>query len=115
MNYTDEQFAEISKYEDNFRTAVQGNWSRNIPIPEIKRLRAIYEEAAKTRFPLNVACGTCRLNLLKRAGKLYFADKEERIAAANAAEAAAKTIEEAKPKKAPAKSGTKSTKKTTKK
>lgn len=103
MNYTDEQFAEISKYEDNFRTAVEASWARNIPLLELKRIRAIYEEAAKTRFPLNVACGTCRLNLLKRAGKLYFADKEARIAAASAAEAAAKTIEEAKPKKAPAK------------
>lgn len=106
MNYTDEQFAEISKYEDHFRTATQANWARNIPLPELKRLRTIYEEASKTRFPLNVACGSCRLNLLKRAGKLYFADKEERIAAASAAEAAAKTIEEAKPKKAPAKKKT---------
>lgn len=106
MNYTDEQFAEISKYEDNFRTAMEGNWSRNITLPELKRLRSIYEEAAKTRFPLNVACGTCRLRLLKQAGKLYFADKEERIAAANAAEAAAKTAEAAKPKKATAKKKT---------
>lgn len=106
MNYTDEQFAELSKYEDHFRTAIQGNWARNIPLPEAKRIRAIYEAAGKTRFPLNMACATCRLNLLKRAGKLYFADKDERIAAANAAEAAAKTIEEAKQKKATAKKKT---------
>lgn len=108
MNYSDEQFAELSKYEDNFRTAIQGNWARNIPVPEIKRIRAIYEAAAKLHIPFNAGCGTCRLNLLKRAGKLYFADKEARIAAASAAEAAAEATKAAtvKPKKAPAKKKT---------
>lgn len=116
MNYSDEQFAELSKYEDNFRTAIQGNWARNIPVPEIKRIRAIYEAAAKLHIPFNAGCGTCRLNLLKRAGKLYFADKEARIAAANDKAAAEATkAATVKPKKAPAKSGTKSTKKPTEK
>lgn len=103
MNYTDEQFAELAKYEDHFRTATQGNWARNIPLPEAKRIRAIYEEASKTRFPLNMACATCRLNLLKRAGKLYFADKEAREAAAAAAKKTAEEAAAPKPKKAPAK------------
>lgn len=99
MNYSDEQFAELSKYEDNFRTAISGNWARNIPVPELKRIRAIYEAAAKLHIPFNAGCGTCRLNLLKRAGKLYFADKEARIAAANdkaAAEATKEAAETAK-------------------
>ena len=121
MNYSDEQFAELSKYEDNFRTAIQGNWARNIPVPELKRIRVIYEAAAKLHIPFNAGCGTCRLNLLKRAGKLYFSDKEARIAAANdkaaaeATKAAAETAKQSSTGETPAKTVTKSTKKPAKK
>ena len=88
MNYNDTQFAELSRFEDNFRTATSTptGWTRRIAIPDQRRIKAIYTEATGERIPFNIGCGNCLLNLLKRAGKLYFADKEEREQAAQKAE-----------------------------
>ena len=80
MNYNDAQFAELSKWEDNFRTATSTptGWTRRIAIPDQRRIKAIYTEATGERVPYNIGCGNCLLSLLKKAGKLYFADKAER-------------------------------------
>ena len=80
MNYTDEQFAALAPFEDNFRTAIGGEWSRHIRTPDQLRIKEIYEAATKSRIPFNQGCGTCLLNLLKRAGRLFFQDKTERVA-----------------------------------
>lgn len=82
MNYTDEQFAALAPFEDNFRTAIDGEWTRRVRTPDQLRIKDIYEAATKSRIPFNQGCGTCLLNLLKRAGRLYFADKTERDAKA---------------------------------
>ena len=91
MNYNDTQFAELSKFEENLRTALStpSGWTRRISIPDQRRIKAIYTEATGERIPYTIGCGHCVLNLLKKAGKLYFADKEEREAKA-AAESAQK-------------------------
>ena len=81
MNYTDEQFAALAPFEDNFRTAIDGEWTRRIRTPDQLRIKDIYEAATKSRIPFNQGCGTCLLNLLKRAGRLFFQDKEKREAA----------------------------------
>ena len=78
MNYTDEQFAALAPFEDNFRTAIDGEWTRRVRTPDQLRIKEIYEAATRSRIPFNQGCGTCLLNLLKRAGRLYFADKAER-------------------------------------
>ena len=78
MNYTDEQFAALAPFEDNFRTAIGGEWTRRIRTPDQLRIKEIYEAATKSRIPFNQGCGTCLLNLLKRAGRLFFQDKNER-------------------------------------
>ena len=78
MNYTDEQFAALAPFEDNFRTAIDGEWTRRVRTPDQLRIKEIYEAATRSRIPFNQGCGTCLLNLLKRAGRLYFADKKER-------------------------------------
>ena len=82
MTYTNEQFAELSRFEDNFRTATSTptGWTRRIAIPDQRRIKAIYTEATGERVPFNIGCGNCLLSLLKKAGKLYFADKAEREA-----------------------------------
>ena len=84
MNYNDTQFAELSRFEDNFRTATSTptGWTRRIAIPDQRRIKAIYTEATGERVPYNIGCGNCLLSLLKKAGKLYFADKAEREALA---------------------------------
>lgn len=80
MNYNDTQFAELSRFEENFRTATSTptGWTRRIAIPDQRRIKAIYTEATGERVPYNIGCGNCLLSLLKKAGKLYFADKEAR-------------------------------------
>ena len=81
MNYTEDQFAALAPFEDNFRTAIGGEWTRRIRTPDQLRIKEIYEAATKSRIPFNQGCGTCLLNLLKRAGRLFFQDKEKRDAA----------------------------------
>ena len=85
MNYNDTQFAELARFEDNFRTATSTptGWTRRIAIPDQRRIRAIYTEATGERVPYNIGCGNCLLSLLKKAGKLWLADKEAREAIAN--------------------------------
>ena len=78
MNYTDEQFAALAPFEDNFRTAIDGEWTRRVRTPDQLRIKEIYEAATRSRIPFNQGCGTCLLNLLKRAGRLFFQDKEKR-------------------------------------
>ena len=80
MNYTDEQFAALAPFEDNFRTAIDGEWTRRIRTADQLRIKEIYEAATKSRIPFNQGCGTCLLNLLKRAGRLFFQDKDARVA-----------------------------------
>lgn len=80
MNYTDEQFAALAPFEDNFRTAIDGEWTRRVRTPDQLRIKEIYEAATRSRIPFNQGCGTCLLNLLKRAGRLFFQDKTERVA-----------------------------------
>lgn len=81
MNYNDTQFAELSKFEENFRTSLgtPTGWTRRIAIPDQRRIKAIYTEATGERVPYNIGCGNCLLSLLKKAGKLYFADKAEKM------------------------------------
>lgn len=107
MNYTDKQFDALVPYEDNFRTAVEGEWTRRIPVEGQTLIRKIYEDATATRVPFNAGCANCLINLLRRAGRLYFADKKDRdankTALANVAHAAQqqaapkKPLEPAKP------------------
>lgn len=85
MNYTDKQFDALAPYEDNFRTAVEGEWTRRIPVEGQTLIRKTYEDATSTRVPYNAGCANCLINLLRRAGRLYFADKKERDAQASAA------------------------------
>ena len=117
MNYNETQFAELSKFEENFRTALStpSGWTRRISIPDQRRIKAIYTEATGERIPYTIGCGHCVLNLLKKAGKLYFADKAEMEKAA-AEVKAEKAVESAqKPRKTsdtkPAKSARTSAKK----
>lgn len=109
MTFTDEQMAVLAKYEAHFETATKANWSRYPGRAALEEILDTLKAATGDRRRLNAACGVCYLNLLKDTGRLYFADKEARIAGANekkAAEltqAAAKSVElsekKAKPRK----------------
>lgn len=78
MNYTEEQFNILAQYEDNLRTAVDGNWARNPGRTALAQINGILNEATKANHRLNAWCQQCILSLLRSAGKLYFEDKKER-------------------------------------
>lgn len=102
MRYTDEQFNALAPFEDNFRTAAEGDWTRRVATNDQHKIKDIYEAATKTRIPFNQGCGSCLITLLKRAGRMYFADKKEReMARAAKAAPAAKVAETPQPEKAP--------------
>lgn len=78
MNYTEEQFNILAQYEDNLRTAVDGNWARNPGRTALAQINDILNGATKANHRLNAWCQQCVLSLLRSAGKLYFEDKKER-------------------------------------
>ena len=118
MNYTDEQFNALAPYEDNFRTALEANWTRRIPIEGQKLIRQTYQDATGDKVPFNTGCATCVINILRRAGKRWFQDKTERetiAAATNLERRADGTIKHIPPQKPEPASKKASKPKTTKK
>lgn len=78
MNFTDEQYAILSQWEDNYRTAIRSQWSRSIGRTAALTIHGIYSSVVKGAPHLNHSCGSCVLRLLRNVGNLYFADKAER-------------------------------------
>ena len=81
MNYTEEQFQVLSQWEENFRTARDGNWARNPGRSALAVINEALNSATGVKHRLNAWCQQCILNLLQKAGKLYFEDKAEMEAA----------------------------------
>lgn len=77
MNYTKEQFDALAPYEGNFGTAIRSKWSPYPGAEALRLIHRIFTSATGDRRRLNSACSVCVLHLLRDAGKLYFADKEE--------------------------------------
>lgn len=112
MQLTDEQFATLAPYEAHFTTALRSSYPRSPGRAALKTIHAILRELEPTTPALNTTCGTCILRVLKKAGRLYFDRKEAdaaeaSLAAALAAEAVKKTIEEAEKRAAKPKPATK--------
>ena len=95
MTFTEEQFESLAPFERYFITATRSKYgycgSKNA-----ERIHAVLKEAGiySPNHRTSYTCSRCVLDLLKRAGALWLADKQERIDAASAAEAAAKTLDE---------------------
>nr|DAV91394.1 MAG TPA: hypothetical protein [Bacteriophage sp.] len=69
---TKEQYEYLSKFDNRFKCAVRANYCRNIQKEDTERMRAIYEELIEQPYKMNINCGTCVLNLIKRLGVYYF-------------------------------------------
>lgn len=114
MKLTEEQIKILSKWEDNFNTAVKADWARNPGRAGLQVIHQIFTQATGDTRRLNDNCNHCILSLIQDCGKLYFQEKEELINRQNDAKAVELTMEDAKPvKKAAVKTGKKSTKKST--
>lgn len=105
MNFTDKTFETLAPFERYFKTACDANWCPNPGRAALDVMAAALTEKDGRRTVVNHSCGACILNVVKRAGFLYFADKAAREAAA--------APEAPQPTKTPAKKTT--AKKTTKK
>lgn len=105
MNFTDKTFETLAPFERYFKTACDANWCPNPGRAALDVMAAALTEKDGRRTVVNHSCGSCILNVVKRAGFLYFADKAAREAAA--------APEAPQPAKTPAKKTT--AKKTTKK
>lgn len=81
MRLTEEQYRALEPYEQNMRTALRSGYARNPGRQVMLVMQDIYNDAAHARNRINTGCGNCILNLLKDIGRIYFADKEERLAA----------------------------------
>lgn len=78
MRLTDEQFQTLSKYEEQFRTAVKSRWARFPGTSAIHVIHNIKTQVTGHASRLNTSCSTCVLRLLTEMGNIYFADKTER-------------------------------------
>lgn len=90
MNYTDEQFQTLAPFEGYFRTATRSGYAGYVGFRNAEKIDKIIREAGlyKSGARTNYACAACVLRILRIAGKAWFEDQEARIAAANDAEAA---------------------------
>lgn len=71
MKLTQEDIKILSKYENNFRTAINANYTRNIPTKELEVLAEIYNRVSGNTSKICLNCSTQVLALVTKLGKLY--------------------------------------------
>ena len=62
----------LKKYENNFKTALYSDYSRNMMRTDLEKIVGIYEKKLGHTYSMNYSCGACQLKLLKLVGKIYF-------------------------------------------
>ena len=77
MRLTEEELKSLEPYEQNMRTALRSNYTRNPGRRALEKMNDIYSRVMGVRHRVNAGCNTCILNLLKDCGRIYFADKSE--------------------------------------
>ena len=66
----------LSKYEQNLKTALYSDYSRNMPRAALQEIeKVVYDETGKA-MNTNYNCSYCIMKLLKEAAKLYFKEDE---------------------------------------
>ena len=78
MRLNDEQFETLSRYEEQFRTAVNSRWARFPGTSAMHVIHKIKTQVTGHSSRLNTSCSSCVLRLLTEMGNIYFADKAER-------------------------------------
>lgn len=67
----------LKKYENHFRSAINSNYCRAIWKSDIDVLVSIYTKWTNTKPNLNMSCSKCKLDFIKKIGKLYYTKLEE--------------------------------------
>lgn len=70
---TKTQIESLSKYEKNFKTAIEQDYSSAIPVRDL----ILMKEMTGYDGNLNLSCSRCTMKLLKFVGQIYFDSKHE--------------------------------------
>ena len=67
----------LSKYEQNLRTALYSDYSRNMPRIALEEIEKVVFDETGTSPNTNYNCSYCVMRLLKTAAKIYFKEDGE--------------------------------------
>lgn len=74
---TKQEFKYLSQFEENFYTAIQSNFSRNISRSNLERFSEIIEKETGKTINTNYNCSVCALNLIKKMADIYYKEKNK--------------------------------------
>ena len=74
---TQEELQFLSEFEPNFKTAINSNYSRNIPKSKLEKMVEIYKRETGRNYSLCTHCTTSILTFLRLIGELYFDTVQE--------------------------------------
>lgn len=72
---TKEDIEYLEKYELNFKTAINANYTRNVTHTALDRMLEIYQRETGKTFTLCKSCTSSVLAFLKVIGKIYLVQK----------------------------------------
>lgn len=72
MKMTAEDLKWLSSFENNFKTAINSNYSRNILGSQLRKMVEIYELEIGKKYSLCYHCSSSVVGFLKDLGKIYF-------------------------------------------
>lgn len=67
---TQDQFSQLTNYENHLFTATNANYIRSVEMRDAQKLANIFHQV--TKRTTNFTCGRCMLEVCKVLGELYF-------------------------------------------
>lgn len=78
MTFTDEEYAFLTTVEDKMYTACYCQFVRIPKREQVEQIDVIYKRVFNSTTGLTGSCSHCALEIIKKLGKIYFAEKKER-------------------------------------
>ena len=75
---TKQELEYLSKFENNFKTAIEQGYTNPIPSVHKLKIAEIYGNHIGRKYYLNTSCPHCTLELLKLVGGVYFNENENK-------------------------------------
>ena len=73
--FNEEDFKVMSKYEDDFKRAIDSRFAKGILQVEFDEIAKVYKETLNRQA--SSSCGGCVLQMLTSVGRLYFSYKKQ--------------------------------------
>lgn len=73
VKLNDAQLEALAPYEKYFGTAIRSGYAQHPGTAAIDTMRTVWAELTGQKYPMNLGCTRCLMNLLKDIGTLYFA------------------------------------------